>query len=90
MFLADMVNQEWEVEISPSSRYHTEDELVGSASRFRSARRRADLREPSDRSHPFLRRNLGQVPVCFSIVRPLLRNPKENLRCGLGRTHFHL
>ena len=32
MFSADMVDEEWEVEISPSSRYYTESErnLMGS------------------------------------------------------------
>ena len=28
MFSADMANEEWEVEISPSSRYYTEGELA--------------------------------------------------------------
>jgi hypothetical protein len=31
MFLADMANQEGEVEISPSSRYYKESELIESA-----------------------------------------------------------
>ena len=64
------------MEISPGSRYDTEGELVGSALRFRSTRRRADLREPSGRSYSFLRHNLGQVQVRFPILRPLLRIPK--------------
>lgn len=45
MFSADMADEEWEVEIQPSSRYYTEGELVERESILRSTQRRTDCSE---------------------------------------------
>ena len=86
VFLATIEMEEWEVEISPSSRYYTEGELVGGESRRRSTRPRADLWGPSDRSNPFIRHHLGQVSICFPILYPVLRIPIRKFagRSGSG------
>ena len=83
-----MADEEWKVEIQPSSRYSTESELMWGASHFHSPRRRSDLWDPSDRSYPFIRNNLGQVQVYCPILHPLLSFPDEDLRHGSGWSLF--
>src|SRR5271169_3621773 len=86
MFLADMANQEWEVEISPSSRYYTQGELVGGESRRRSTRPRADLWGPSDRSNPSFGTTSDRCRFAFRSSTPFSEFRSENLRDGPGRT----
>ncbi len=88
MSSAVLADEEWEVEIWPSSRYYTEGELVGGESRSRSTRPRADhLGLRTDLTLQSAPSRTG-VNFAFRSSTPFSEFRSENLRDGPGRALY--